>query len=205
MKQSANNVFSKESQNELKVLWRKGIEDVWKGDSSMVEWEMKQLTYIIPICGGKYMIELTKPSITTEFWFGESDCGQGPSHDENNVNMNTVRFMIEDYFMDYNLKSIDKMINNLKDIINGKTEMKAQHYIHYYGCPENSPIHGLCFWDPWHGNSVSGESWDLDKNDVELVLKAYELQRERFVKRLEGYLKKYGAKKLRVCSYWIDR
>lgn len=205
MKQSVKNIFSKDYQNKLKELYRKGIEEIWTKDSSMVDWEMKQITFIVPICGGKYMIELTKPHIETDFWFGESDCGQGPSHDENRKTMNTVEFMLEDYFMEHNLSSIDNTIEKLKDIIAGKSEMKAQHYVHYYRSPENTPIHGFNFWHPYYGSSVSSEGWDLEKEDVKLILEAYKLQREKFEKRLNTYLKKYGTKTMRVSSYWMDR
>ena len=204
MKQSLN-IFSKEYQNELKSKWEKGITAVWGEGSSMIPWEMKQITYIVPICGGKYMIELTKPQIITDFYFGYSDMGQGPSYDENNKNMNTVRFMIEDYFKEQNLGDIDRMIKHLQEIISGKSSLKAHHYVHYYHSPEDTPIHGLNLWDPWHGSGVSTESWELDINDVKLILEAYKLQREKFEKRLNTYLKKYGTKNLRVSSYWIDR
>ena len=205
MKQGISGIFSKEYQNKLKTRYEAGLHDVWGKDSNMIDWSMKQITYLVPICGGKYIVELTKPAIETEFWFGESDCGQGPSPEENTRNMNFVRLTIEDYFMNRNLRGIDENINRLNEIIAGNSNYKVKHYIHYWSSPEDTPIHGFCFEHPWYGSSVSGESWDLDIEDVKMLLEAYKLQRERFVKRLEAYLKRFGSSKLHISSYWIDR
>ena len=154
MKKSVN-IFSKEYQNELRSKWEEGIKEIWDKDSDMVKWEMKQVTFIIPICGGKYMVELTKPHIETEFYFGESDCGQGPSHDENNRRMNSVRFMIEDYFKESNMSSIDRTIKQLKDVINGKSNLKVHHYVHYYRSPEK----GYRYQCLHHGVFCNSPQW----------------------------------------------
>lgn len=205
MKQNVNNIFSKENQNNLKARYCEGLKEVWKNDQKMIDWCMKQITFLVPICDGKYIVELTKPTIKTDFWFGESDCGQGPSHDENIKNMNSARFIIKDYFINENIKGIDDTINNLKDIINGNSILTAKHFIHYYNSSEDSPIHGFCFHHPWHGNSVSGQTWDLNIEDVKNILEAYKLQRERMITRLESYIKRFSTKKIGVHSYWIDR
>lgn len=204
MKKSID-IFSKDYQNYLKSRWEEGITEVWGTGSKMIPWEMKQITYIVPICGGKYMIELTKPSIETDFYFGESDCGQGPSYSENRKIMNKVELTLREYFLNKNLSGINKTISDLKDIIKGKSNITVKHFIHYYNSPENTPIHGITFYNPWYGCGVSGETYDLDIKDVKNILKAYELQKERFVTRLEAYLKKYGTTKLGIHSYWIDR
>ena len=203
-------IFSKEYQKELRSRYEEGLKEVWKNrktgepDMDMVNYCLKNTTYYIPICGGKYIVELSKPNIESEFWFGESDCGQGPSHEENQQNMNTARFMIEDYFMERNLSGIDDMLEKLNKIKSGKTELKLKHYVHYCSCPENSPCHGITIWHPWYGCSVSGETFDIDENDIDVIIEAYKLHREKFVKRLETYLKRFSDK-LSVHSYWMDR
>lgn len=196
-------IFSKKSQDSLKEIFRSSLQQVYSKDSSMVDYCMKQVTFLVPICNGKYIVELTKPNIETEFWFGESDMGQGRSHEENSGLMNFIHRNIEDYFVSENLSSIDNTIQKIKDVIAGKSTLSARHHKYYNRCP-NSVIHDVYFenpWDAWYGKD--GE--DLSKADLKVLLDAYKLQREKFNKRLETYLKKYGRKHLRVSSYWIDR
>jgi hypothetical protein len=198
-------IFSKDYQKQLKERYSIGLKDVWKKDSKMIDWEMKQITFIAPICDGKYLINFTKPHIETEFWFGESDMGQGLSHDENNKRMNGVMLNIEQYFIDKNMEGINDEINTIKNILSGKSSYKAKHYLHYYSCPVDSPIHGFTIESPYYGSGVSGETYDISNKDLKIILKALELNKERFMTRLVSYLKKYGTKKLHVRSYWIDR
>ena len=197
-------IFSKDYQKQLKERYSIALEDVWKKDSKMIDWAMKQITFIAPICDGKYLIEFTKPNIETEFWFGESDCGQGFSHDENNKRMNKVRLTLEEYFINKNMESINNEINTIKNILNGKSSNKAKHYLQYWNSPVDSPIHDFTIESPYYGSGVSGETYDISNKDLKIILKALELNKERFMTRLVSYLKKYGTKKIRVSSYWLD-
>lgn len=196
-------IFSKTFQDSLKAMYRSELEKVYSKDNKMVDWCMKQITVLVPICGGKHIIELTKPSIETEFWFGYSDMGQGCSYEENNGRMEFVRRNVEDYFYNENLSGIDKMIENIKKILNGKSTMVARHHHYYYKTSSDSLIHSFYLERPW--DNAYKDSVDMNKSDLKIMLKAYEVQREKFVKRLETYLKKYGSKHLHVSSYWIDR
>lgn len=202
-----NHLFKKNYQNELKVRYEEGLHDVWKKDSKMIAWEMKQIAYLIPICGGKFIIELSKPKIENEFWFGESDMGQGLSHEENAKRMTRVNSNIIDYFIEKNLEDIEDTITKLHNIIDGKSlNLKPKHYIYYYSCPKDSPIHGFTIENTnyaWSG--VNGETWDVEKKDLKNILDAYILLKQDFEKRLETYIKKYGTSKMHVRSYWIDR
>lgn len=201
-----NRIFKKASQNELKDRFVVGLEEVYGKDSKMVNWCLKQIAYLVPICSGKYIIELSKPSIETEFWFGESDMGQGPSHEENTSTMKHVRSNIVDYFINKNLSSIDDMIDKIKAIINDTTySLKAKHYINYYKSSDDSPIHGFVIENINYGySSVNGETWDVEKKDLKTILEAYQLLKKDFKNRLETYIKKYGTRKMYVHSYWMD-
>lgn len=196
-------IFSKTFQDSLKANYRSELEKIYVKDNKMIDWCMKQITVLVPICGGKHIIELTKPSIETDFWFGYSDMGQGCSYEENNGRMEFVRRNVEDYFYNENLSGIDKMIENIKKILNGKSTMVARHHHYYYKTSPDSLIHSFHIEHPW--DNAYKDSIEMNKSDLKIMLKAYEVQREKFVKRLETYLKKYGSKHLHVSSYWIDR
>ena len=205
MKQS---VFSKESQKELRERYMNGQIEVWRGDEKMVKFCTKEAAYIIPICGGKYLLSIDKEKIDTEFWFGESDCGQGLSHDENAKRMSDVRHNIEDYFIEHNLRSINSMIETLEEILSTSTSKKIEHHLAYYSSPEDNCIHNYSFYDPysWNGNTKPSEGGeDMTKKDISLLLDAYKIYKEDFIKRLHTYLLKFGTKKLYIHSYWIDR
>lgn len=209
MKQSKsiNKVFSKEYQNMLKLQWENALKEIYGNDPKMIKWCMSNISYLVPICGGKYIVELSKPNITSEFWFGESDMGQGPSHEENNKIMNNVRMSIEDYFKEENLSGIDNDMSKIKDIIAGKSNLTINHYLNYYRSNKDSVIHTFNFYNPYSCYAADCKptgSVEMEKKDMKLLLEAYKLHRERFETRLDAYLKKY-RNKLHIRSYWIDR
>ena len=198
--------FSKEFQNELKVKYEEACKDVWGKDTKMVDYEMKNIVCLIPICDGKSVICLNKPTIEKEFWFGESDMGQGPSHEDNCKRMNYVHLTLKDYFMNENLSKVDDMINKIKDAINDKSCYVPKRFAYYYKCPDDHFIQSFGFENPYNGYRIcTGNSYELSKNDLKIILEGYKFYREKFVKRLESYLKKYGTSKMSVRSYWIDR
>lgn len=203
MKQTVNKIFSKEVQNELKARYEVGLQEVYKKDSDMISWCLKQVVLFVPICGGKYIVTLDKPSIQSEFWFGESDCGQGPSHEENVKQMNSVRFMIEDYFMEANLSGIDRRIEALKESLKEHTGKTVRHFVHYWKCSPDSPLHDFRIYN-YYETQYEKDSMVMDKEDIELLIEAYDIFRAKFQKRLETYLKRF-SNKLYVHSYWMDR
>lgn len=203
MKQTLNKIFSKEVQNELKARYEVGLQEVYKKDSDMIPWCLKQVVLFVPICGGKYIVTLDKPSIQSEFWFGESDCGQGPSHEENVKHMNGVRFMIEDYFMEVNLSGIDRRIEALKESLKECPDKTVRHFVHYWRSSADSPIHDFRIYN-YYETQYEKDSMEMGKEDIELLLEAYDIFRAKFQKRLETYLKRF-SNKLHVRSYWMDR
>ena len=203
--------FTKESQKELKEILKNELEIVWTGkkgvDSKMVDYGVKSNAYVVPICNGKYILDLDKEKIETEFWFGESDMGQGLSHNENTERMKNVRENFEDYFLETNLSSINDRINKLEDILHDKSTLNICHYLPYYSSKEDSVLRGFGFYSDY-GASYERKpngAIDFSKEDVKILLTAYKIYKEDFTKKLFTYLKKYGLKKLHIHSYWIDR
>ena len=193
------------TKKELKEKYLIGLGDIWKNDQKMIDYNMKNLAYVIPICKGNVFLEIGKQKIETEFWFGESDCGQGLSHDENSKRMKNVRDNFEDYFINENLSSVNRTIDTLKEIIKGSTYKKATHYTHYWKGPKDSPIHDWSFYDDYHNTKPNCKCEDLSIEDLKIILTGYQLFKEDFTKKLYTYLRKYGLTKLHIRSYWIDR
>ena len=48
--------FSKENQKKLKERYAEALHELWKGDKSMVDYGLKSIVYLVPICNGKYII-----------------------------------------------------------------------------------------------------------------------------------------------------
>ena len=197
-------IFEKPYQDKLKVKYNKALEEAWKGDERMVKYDMNQIAYLVPICNGNYIIKISKVKLDKDFYFGYSDIGQGLSFEENTKRMDEFKKNIEQNFKEKNLSTIDSMIKQLEEIICGHSSIKAMHFVQYYNCPENSILHDFGFDDPWRGRSFTGKGFDLDLRDLKLILEGYKLLREYTIKKINGYLKRYGTNKIYVSSYWID-
>jgi len=198
-------IFEKEYQDKLKIKYSNALNDIYVDNVKMHKYCMNNIAFIIPICKGKYLIDICKQKIETEFWFGESYLGQGPSHEENIEIVNNVRNNIEEYFKNYNLRSVDEMIENLEHIISGNSSLIPKHYLNFWKAPKDNIIHGFCLEDIHRGSPVSCETFDIDIEDVKTILYGYKMFREYFLNKLNSYLKRYGTSKLHTRTYWIDK
>ena len=100
------------------------------------------------------------------------------------ANEREVNKDIEKFFIDENLKIINKKIEDLN---------KAA-VIQLY---KNSCIYEFA------GNR--DKFILLNEQDKNNLLKGFEYQKTTFEKRLRSYLKKYGTSKIRTATYWADR
>lgn len=201
MNKSVNPIFSKESQKKLAEIYKIGLLEVW--DEHMANWCLKHSVYLIPIDGGKGIINIDKEHIETKFYSGYSDIGQGMSFEENNKFIDGVNNEIENYFINANLSSINHMISQLQEIVDGSTNYKIVQRRHYRGQTENNCVRSFEIYRYW--DSIPSDSKPLDIEDVKTILEAYKLYKIDHKKRLFTYLKKYGRKHIRMSSYWIDR
>lgn len=198
-------IFEKDYQNKLKVKYSEALNKIYKDDIRGHKYAMNSIAFLIPICDGKYIISLDKKHIETEFYFGESDIGQGPSPEENAKIVDNVRKNLADYFINRNIRETDSMIETLEKIIEGKSSRKPLHYRNYWNSPKDSIIHEFCLSEIWGGSPVSCETFDLDIEDVKIILYGYKMFREFQLNKLNSYLKRYGTSKLHTRTYWIDR
>ena len=198
-------IFEKPYQDKLKLKYNKALKEVWNGDEKMVKHCMNQIAYLVPICNGNYIICINKVKLNKDFYFGYSDIGQGLSFEENNKRMDEFKESIEQNFKEKNLENIDSTIKLFEEIICGHSSIKPMHYVQYYNCPKNSILHDFGFDDPWRGKTFGGKGFDLELSDLKLLLEGYKMLRTYTIKKIDGYLKRYGTNKIYVSSYWIDR
>lgn len=195
-------VFDKANQKILAERYREGLIPVWKGDEHMINWCVKHVALFVPICNGKYILSIDKCGIEKDFCFGYSSCGQGPTFEENNKNMENVRANLIKYFLDKNLAPINNMIESLEDILNDKSCTRIMHHVHYYSAPDDSPVHDFGLYR-YYDIPTDG-SIPMEKEDIQILLDGYKIFKQMFEKKLETYVKKYDLRKVRVRSYWID-
>jgi hypothetical protein len=192
--------FQEATQDELKAEFAK----VWKKDTKMIDYSLKSHSVGIKLSNGKF-ITFDKPYIDTEFWIGESDCGQGLSHDEAQNVVSNIKSNFEKYFLDKNMSSINNLLKKAND------ETYNFYTVRQYDEIDNNFV---CFYllnseCGYEYNRLRKFGKDFQKvtneDDIALIKWAIQLQATRFEKRLHTYLKRYGTSKLRCSTYWVDR
>lgn len=156
--------------------------------------------------GGTFTINGCK--LKTEFWFGYSDMGQGPTSEECSAAVNNARTN-EQYFIDENLSDIDNRMELLTDPT--KTG-RIEKYLWLLG--DQSGAWSLDTNDTddpdnlktWERNKYNqGLYKPLGRADQQRLIAAYSQLRVMREKRCRAYLKRYGLSKIKVSTYWMDR
>ena len=187
--------------NPLLPEYRQELEKVWKNDTDMVEYCIKQTQSLVKLSTGQ-LFATDKPSIETRFCFGYSDIGQGPSYDECNDEMDDFRKHEAEYFKHENLQCFDNFIEQL-DGDGVKQLYVTNRYRDDYGANIVTTTWISDFDFECHG--LRREMYTkVSAQDKEAIKAVYLADRADMEKRLDTYLKKYGTKKLHVWRYWID-
>ena len=100
----------------------------------------------------------------------------------------------ESYFLEENLKSIKNKIQNLKE-----NDLFVTN--HYYK-QNNNLLKTVFTLKPWE--KPEADYIKLSDEDKKLVIEAHEIELQKFEKRLNTYLKRFGTSKLYTWSYWLD-
>lgn len=197
------NFLSKPIQKELLAKVRTAYEDVWQGrnrrtgetqiDQHMVDFCVKDIAVVVPLHDGLLTV-ISKPRIETDFCFGYSSCGQGPTHKEMSEEMDGARSNLAEYFIEQNLDQFDRHYAELMVdidfnpiVLNGK----------YHSQSRSNPLRSMTTDHVADPEPTTAEDRENFRAAVKFV-------REGFVKRLNTYVKRYGTKTLRTWSYWID-
>lgn len=193
-------MFDKESQNKLREEFRILMADVWGKDNHMIDYCVKDADLFIKTSQG-YIMEIEKPRIETSFCFGYHDYVDGDYERANNMADFAEKDF--DYFREKNLEKIQFSINWL-------SETNKKFYFRNHYCSQTmETLKSIESFQPWDEPAdVFKKEFKIYKpvpdEDRLLLIKAYEVEKERFSKRIETYLKRYGLSKVRTWSYWAD-
>jgi hypothetical protein len=106
----------------------------------------------------------------------------------------------EDYFMQENLKDINRTLDSLQSDENNDFDYYIS--IPYYKQPGNSQLKSLVCYR-WHEDGAKTNK-RLEGADRARVIEGYKIVKADFEKRLNAYLKRYGLSKIHTWSYWQD-
>lgn len=195
-----NFMEEKKLTKELRDKYRQAIERVWK-DKKMQDFCCKKADIVFPV--RDMLAEVEKPTIETRFCFGYGYCGVSSEEDYQDANsMAQHARTSQDYFVRENMKQINGYIEALED-----TGMAAYAIGHY----REDGIVSIHFCEPWNiekrkrnaekANIVFFELTDKERKDIAGY---YGIEKQRFQKRLNTYLKRYGLSKVHSWSYLSD-
>lgn len=194
-----NKMFSKEVQKELHNEFRVLLKDVWGDDEHMIDFCAADADLLVKTKDG-YMLQIKKPHIETRFCFGYSDSAYDTEDYDRANRMAHHARTNEDYFREQNLKDLRKKIEQAKSdaacwfgnayFNQGNDVLKTIFSFRYSHIP--SDINDTSKYQP------------VTKEDRVLIAEALEVELERFSKRVETYLKRYGLSKVHSWSYWRD-
>lgn len=188
-------------QKTLKAAYMEAIKrDVWAESPKMQEYAEKNAAYIVPLNNGD-MYAISKPTIETRFCFGYGYCGISTFEQEKSASdMAQYARTNQNYFIEENLKDLNKWIEDLND-----SRYTIYKFVAYCGCPADCKVKGIEFYKSWEtpNESLQGLEKITDEERTALI-EGYKTVKEAFVKRLNTYLKRYGLSKLHTWTYLSD-
>ncbi len=149
-------------------------------------------------------MEFEKPRIDTEFCFGYSDDMDGSDRKEA-LDMAHHDSTNEEYFKNRNLSDLREVIERYE----GKSEERwLEPYVTHRYRDHGVNIVTIVWLSDWDAKDsawqYNNDLTPLKKEDRQLILDAYKKELEKFEKRLNTYLKRYGLSKVRSWTYWRD-
>lgn len=153
---------------------------------------------------------IEKPNINTYMGTGYSDIGQGPTHQEA-IRLSNEKQKDPSYFINHNINysDIKRYLDKLDEVKKGHVNLYIRNYT--TKLPKESKIKCLMFFNPLRDNFRLEQQtpYNLvqitDPKLINQIAQAYEQALERFKKRLNTYLKKFGLKKCNFDVFWMDR
>ena len=188
------------------------MKKVWT-DKRMLDYERKQFSGAVRLQNGG-MVYFTKPSIENRFCFHD----EGPQYDYYCELMADKDTRLRDHFLHANLDSMDEMIRALECNCHfPDNEYHSSYYCKtwylnresYAGETEQLNLydfHALREYDvnnePWRYKPGTYEK--MTEADRLTILAGMRRERDKFEKRLQTYLKRYGTSKIHTWTYWAD-
>lgn len=178
----------------IKQMYLNEIKKAWGNDNRMMLYFDKNLSdaYLLP-SGAILFFE--KMKIEKDFCFGYSDSAYNDDeYREANERVSNAR--TEDYLYNQNMRNFDeKYTPERKKIV--------LLFSQYYGAPRLNICEVTGVYSTL--KQAWGENYEeISEQDIPMVKAAIESERGKFERKLNAYIKRYGATKVRAWSYWRD-
>ena len=209
-KTSAKTVTTKPNDKELLEAYMVEIGKAWD-DRRMLDYFRKEWNGGVQLENGG-IVCFKKPRINTEFCFHD----EGPQYEHYKELMADKETRLRDYFLSRNLDDMDEEIRALECNCRFPSD---EYHSHYY-CKDwylvresytgqTAPLNVWSFRalrssDIEERPSFYGEAVRMSYADRQTILEGLKREREKFNKRLQTYLKRYGTSKIRTWTYWAD-
>lgn len=193
---------------------------------SWIEYLNKSISDVYKVENEKF-ITFDKPDIKKDFCFGHGCNGYSTDEEhEAAISQRENAVTNQDYFLNENLQDIDAQIaivdaylnakGNEEEFIKNKYGKNFPHYVYRGGKPylfyakykKDEEVRYTFYTDYELENELhyNKESFIRAMTDAEMqqILTILEAEKEKFTKRLNTYLKKYGLSKIHAWTYLVD-
>lgn len=186
------------------------IRKAYEGDTSMLDYHRKRFSGAVRLENGGIVV-FEKPSIDTAFCFHD----EGPDY-ELYEDVTKTKDTLRDYFLSRNLGPMTRETEALeKNCRSDEGDYQPGYYCkdwYLYRVSYSSQKEPLNVWKYValsHMDSEQHASWYKDLQpmgdaDRRAIAEGMRREREKFDKRLQTYLKRYGTSKIRTWTYWAD-
>lgn len=195
---------------EDKQLVREQYEKVWHDSAKMVDYCTKKTSGYIML--DDVMVTFDKPKIQTDFWFGEHTYDYDEVCDACDEASESVQ-----YFIQRNMDGC--LAKTMLDALEGRDmhgyDASFDVYVvsKHYDCQDNDCMLGYAQalrigTDPNEYFATSSGVQDyrlLNDEERERLAEFLKGEVEKFEKRLNSYLKRYGLSKCHYGVFWADR
>lgn len=194
---------SKAIPDDLRAHIRERYAKAWGDDSRMIDFCCGKISRAVWLDDGTAFI-WEKPSIETDFCFGES----GYDYDEAQEMAAHARNS-QEYFKRENLREFDAILAALegdgKGVYQGAQPYIRQISYHGAGAIGLSELQWLRTVDFFDMSEQQKKSIRLPyAEELEKIIEGYKAERTAFEKRLDTYLKRYGMSKVNSWTYWRE-
>lgn len=197
---------TKAKRNDDKALLDEYMQEMGKAWTSkdMLDHFRKNFSSAVRLQNGGILF-FEKPRIENRFCFPD----EGPAYDNYcYVTENDER--LKNYFLKQNLGGFDADIEKLKSLDHDECKTLFIQRESYTG--ETAPLN-LWQWRFWNEGEMKiwpsqfpsvGNYEKMCEADRKVILEGVKHEREKFEKRLNAYLKRYGTGKILTWTYWAD-
>lgn len=177
----------------IKMYAEKVTKASFNNQQSMLKYFKSKIDFVIKLSDGRYFA-FEKPAIETRFCVSYDECVEGSIK---NAHEKSESFYKSKVFIKENLKALERDLSDLE-------ELKEQDVYSLPKYGDQGDISGVIVDSDRIEYITKPDLLNkLTKEDIDLVIEAKKLQIERFTKRLNTYLNKFGTTKVYTWTYSI--